>query len=239
MLADFACNNCYFRYFVAGSIVGEACLLSQNGIRTVCGIIEKLLPFLLKMCFAVTDALSGQIARNETGWLQGIARGDAAAERSLLLFFSQRIERIIRMKIGRNEQDIQDIKQEVFIAIIKSLRAGKFDASKGTLGAYIYSVTQFKIIDYLRAPKRTVPLEEDIDIPDTHNPHRDIIAEEGMARLRAQLEKLPLKYKEVLYKRYFQDLSISEISEAINLPARRVSERINYAKKLLRNVCTM
>ena len=55
--------------------------------------------------------------------------------------------------------------------------------------------------------------------------------------LRNLLKKLKLKYKEVLYLKYYEELSVNEISERIKLPPRRVSERLHYGVKLLRREC--
>ena len=55
--------------------------------------------------------------------------------------------------------------------------------------------------------------------------------------MRDLLKKLKVKYKEVLYLKYYEDLSVAEISARIGLPPRRVSERLNYSVKLLRKEC--
>jgi RNA polymerase sigma factor (sigma-70 family) len=48
------------------------------------------------------------------------------------------------------------------------------------------------------------------------------------------LQALEFKYKEALELRYFKELSVPEISAQLGIPPRRVSERIHYALKLLR-----
>jgi RNA polymerase sigma-70 factor (ECF subfamily) len=61
----------------------------------------------------------------------------------------------------------------------------------------------------------------------------EIEREERRQELRKKLRRLEPKYQEVLYLRYFEGLSVQEIAQRLNLPPRRVSERINYATKLL------
>jgi RNA polymerase sigma-70 factor (ECF subfamily) len=198
--------------------------------------IEKLISFFLLAGAVILDKLMPVIESQEAGWAQRIAAGDSAAEQELLLFFEEKIARLVRVKIGANNEAAQDLMQEIRIAVIQSLRAGRFDAGAGRLGSYIYSLAKHKIIDYLRSPKRSKPLEFEIEIPDATDLQEEMEKEESIAALRRLLEKLPYKYKEVLYQRYFLDRSIDEISAALDLPPRRVSERINYAKKLLRQV---
>lgn len=47
------------------------------------------------------------------------------------------------------------------------------------------------------------------------------------------LSKLDNKYQEVLLLRVYDELSIEEIANKIGIEKRRVSERINYALKLI------
>jgi len=198
--------------------------------------IEKLVTFFLFAGAVILDKLTPIVENQEAGWVQRIAAGDSAAEQELLLFFEAKITRLVWAKIGAKNEATQDLMQEVRIAIIQSLRAGRFNAGAGRLGSYIYSLARHKIIDYLKSPKRSQPLEFEIEIPDTTDLQDEMEKEESIATLRRLLEELPHKYKEVLYQRYFLDRSIDEISEALDLPPRRISERINYAKKLLRQV---
>ena len=200
------------------------------------GNIEKFIALLLTAGAVILDKLTSVVENQEADWPQRIAAGDFAAEQELLLFFEEKITRLVRIKIGAKTEAGQDLKQEIRIAIIQSLRAGRFNAETGRLGSYIYSLARHKIIDYLKSPKRHQPLEFETEIPDTTDLQDEMEKEESLSALRRLLEALPHKYKEVLYQRYFLDRSIDEISAALDLLPRRVSERINYAKKLLRQV---
>jgi RNA polymerase sigma-70 factor (ECF subfamily) len=200
------------------------------------GNIEKFIALLLIAGAVIIDKLTQIVENQEIDWVRRIAAGDAEAEQELLLFFEEKITHLVRAKIGAKNEAAQDLMQEIRIAIIQSLRAGRFNADAGRLGSYLYSLAKHKIIDYLKSPKRSKPLEFEIEIPDTTDLHVEMEKQESIAALRRLLEKLPHKYKEVLYQRYFLDRSIDEISVAFDLPPRRVSERINYAKKLLRQI---
>jgi RNA polymerase sigma-70 factor (ECF subfamily) len=200
------------------------------------GNIEKFIALLLIAGAVIIDKLTQIVENQEIDWVRRIAAGDAEAEQELLLFFEEKITHLVRAKIGAKNEAAQDLMQEIRIAIIQSLRAGRFNADAGRLGSYLYSLAKHKIIDYLKSPKRSKPLEFEIEIPDTMDLHIEMEKQESIAALRRLLEKLPHKYKEVLYQRYFLDRSIDEISVAFDLPPRRVSERINYAKKLLRQI---
>jgi RNA polymerase sigma-70 factor (ECF subfamily) len=50
------------------------------------------------------------------------------------------------------------------------------------------------------------------------------------------IEKLKPKYKEILYLYYYKELSRAEVADKLGISPRRVSERVNYAQKLLKRV---
>lgn len=169
-----------------------------------------------------------------------IQAGNPQAETELLLQFKLRIIHKVRFSLGLGNKDWEDVVSEVQLALLNSLRQGRFDVSKGIpLGSYVYGITMNKIRDYFKQHKKEQTIIADPVVED------DIVAEEENSLeqqelkkfLRARLKKLKVKYKEVLYLRYFKEYSITQISQEIKLPPRRVSERIHYALKLLREQC--
>ena len=52
--------------------------------------------------------------------------------------------------------------------------------------------------------------------------------------LHQLIDRLAPKYREILYLRYYEELMPMQIGRRLNLPAQKVSERLSYAVKLLR-----
>ncbi len=157
---------------------------------------------------------------------------DKEAEREILTLYGPRIEKKVNYYLGQNIQERLDVINESKLGVILSLREGKFDPSKGSpLGSYVHGVTNNKIKDYLKNHRiyQTTTLD---DIEDEHQ-DADIFTELDSSELKNRIKKclstLDIKYQEVLYLRFFDNLTISEISEKIDLPPKRVSERIHYA----------
>lgn len=176
----------------------------------------------------------------ETEIIQRVYAGDSRAENELFSQFDSRIVRKVRLSIGTKNEDWQDIVSEIQVALLNNLREGKFDVERGvSLGTYVFGITMNKIRDYFKFRKKQEimtpiqPEEHDLSVPEDP----DIEGQEIRTMLRQLLEKLKMQYKEVLYLRYYEELSVAEISQKINLPPRRVSERINYAVKLLQKEC--
>jgi len=172
--------------------------------------------------------------------IKQIQNGNNKAENDLFLHFDERIKRKVRFTIGTTNEDWEDIVSEVKIALLHSIRDGKFDFERGvSLGSYVYGITMNKIRDYFKHKKDHVYLSDtrSDSIHLSINDENFIEQKEMKKIIRHFLARLKLKYKEVLYLRYYEELSISQISQKIDLPPRRVSERINYAIKLLRKEC--
>ena len=171
--------------------------------------------------------------------VERIQSGETEAETELLQKYGAPIIRKVSFDLGTGNADWRDVAADVQLALLISLRQGRFDVNRETsLGSYVYGITVNKIRDYFKAKKKRPFTAESlpagiVSVTEAY----DIEKKEVQAQLKNLLGKLKLKYQEVLYLRYYEELSISEISQRIHLPPRRVSERIHYAVKLLRKKC--
>jgi len=177
--------------------------------------------------------------QNEKSLIDKIVSGDTDAENRLFLHFKERIEFLVRARL-RNKvsaDDQQDILSEARQAILLSLRKGGFDPAKGKpLEAYIAGIVSNIVAMYFRNLSREKPTADidsfhSIESPD--NPLKEIIDAEKKEKLIVALSKLDNKYQEVLLLRVYDELSIEEIANKIGIEKPRVSERINYALKLI------
>ena len=165
---------------------------------------------------------------------------DSKAEAELFARFDARIVRQVRYKLGEDNDDCEDVINDSRMAILIALREGKFDISKGVpLASYIYAITTNKIYNYYRYnyKQKEAASELAIDSVFTLNIDSDLEKKELRDSIKNFLSSLEIKYQEVLYLKYYEDLSISNIGKKLNLPPRKVSERIHYALKLLKKKC--
>lgn len=183
------------------------------------------------------------VTEQEKDIVKRILSGDLGAEEELFRRYNERIVNQVIKSVGRADEDWKDVVGEARIAILMSLREGKFDYQKGVpLGSYIFGITINKIRDHFKNVKKdsvvsTEPLLESISVDTDEEIFME--REELRTMLEEKLSQLKIKYKEVLYLRYYDELSIAEISEHLGIPTRRVSERIHYALIKLRNKCDM
>ena len=164
-----------------------------------------------------------------------IQQEDKVAEEEFVRLFRPYVFINVRKKLGNKYADIQDLVNEILMASLIKIRVGAFDSEKGSLKIYVWGITNNKLKDYFKAAgKREIPSDKLPDIPVDADGTSNLEKNEEYKRLHQQLEKLPSKYKEVLYLRFFENMKVSEISKKMGLAPRRVSERINYALMLLK-----
>src|SRR5262245_16010012 len=173
--------------------------------------------------------------------VQRIQSGDASAARQLFLRYQKPIFWKISRVIQSDAANLEDVAGEVYLALIEYLRKESFQAENWqTLDAFVWGVTNNKIRDWFKRQKRDRRVFEEgpirAQVAAAAEDYR-LESEEITRMLRAGMNRLKPQYKEVLDLRYFKELTVSEIGAQLDLPPRRVSERIHYALKLLRRVC--
>jgi RNA polymerase sigma-70 factor (ECF subfamily) len=141
---------------------------------------------------------------------------------------------IVRLS-GVDREEAQDILQESFIKIWRNLN--EFDSAL-KFSSWAYRIVHNETISYTRKKKsygkaNTLDMEH---LKETlyKDDETGVDAEEKDFITREVLNKLPMKYKEVLVLRFFEKKSYEEISDILKLPEGTVAVRINRAKKIFR-----
>lgn len=136
------------------------------------------------------------------------------------------------------DEDIaKDIVQEAFTKMYINLRS--FDPSR-QFSAWAYRIAHNEMVNYLRKNKRTIRLNEEFQYSDMFDDHPDL-AEEIDKDIEAQqlhslLQKIPMKYREVLVLHYFQNYDYESIATIINKPTSTVGTRLRRAKAQLKQL---
>ena len=137
-------------------------------------------------------------------------------------------------------EDVEEICQEVFLAVIKSLNSFQGGSQFQT---WLFRIATNKARDFREkqmAAKRgggSVPLSlnaEDAETgltldPPSHapSPDVDLLNVENAALVRVALDRLEEPCREIIELRYFGDLSYEEISAELQLNAKTVSSRLS------------
>lgn len=131
-----------------------------------------------------------------------------------------------------NPQDAEDATQETF------LRAYQFRYTYRTdqpPGPWLKRIAVNVCLQRLRRNIQAQPLDEDVIQPLDPHPGPQAQAEQHdlQDRIRAELLRLPPRYRAVIELRHFQELSYEEIAEALSRPLSDVKSDLFRARKLL------
>lgn len=136
----------------------------------------------------------------------------------------------------------EDIFQDVFIKVIKTLKAGRYN-EEGKFLPWVIRIAHNLVIDHFRKEKRTpvVTTTEGFDIFEVLKFY-DESAEDRLIRdqthrdLRELIHHLPTEQKEVLIMRHYGDLSFKEIADITGVSINTALGRMRYALSNLRKM---
>lgn len=116
----------------------------------------------------------------------------------------------VRFKVP--ESDVEDVTQEIFIAILKSLHSFR---GKSRFSTWIRTITNHKIVDYHRTKVVVLTDHKDYEViaAGKKSNHTEFISQQDdLASIRAALVQLPQNYQEILLMRFVDDLPFGEIA---------------------------
>lgn len=173
--------------------------------------------------------------------IQRYVSGDEKALEALVNKHNQRLSSFIYSKVG-NRSITEDIFQDTFIKVIKTLRRGTYN-EEGKFLPWIMRIAHNLIIDHFRKSSR-MPMFEGADSynifslmgDDKLDAERQIIKDQIDSDLGVLIEELPLDQKEVLVMRIYRDMSFKEISENTGVSINTALGRMRYALINLRKI---
>ncbi|AUS98714.1 RNA polymerase subunit sigma-24 [Clostridium thermosuccinogenes] len=179
----------------------------------------------------------------EKDLLKKARNGDIEAFEQLIEDYQKRVFNIALRMIG-NYDDANELAQEVFIRIFKSIKDFKEESS---LSTWIYRITTNVCLDEIRKRKNknVVSLDEEVkleegdlqrQVEDTR-PTPDVIAEKNEVRklVKDAIMSLPEEQRTVIILRDIQGFSYEEIAKIMKCPEGTVKSRINRSRQILRD----
>jgi len=139
----------------------------------------------------------------------------------------------VRKSLGSQTPDWEDVVNEIITQVIEKVRKGEF-RGESSIGTFIYTVTSRRIVDFIR--QKTKVLKGGPEPAPWPDPSEDAETRERAQLVAGAVQQLKPKFKEVLNLYYYQELSREEVAARLGISPRRVSERLNYAQKLLRKM---
>jgi RNA polymerase sigma-70 factor, ECF subfamily len=135
----------------------------------------------------------------------------------------------------KNRTVAEDLAQEVFLSAYTHLDGFHWDSSIKT---WLYRITVNRCKDYLKSwSYRSMVISNVFDMA-PHSKDKEtvsmMIEKDDKAKLADIIFTLPLKYREVIYLFYFEEMSMSEMTNLLNLNVNTLKSRLKRAKELLK-----
>ena len=167
--------------------------------------------------------------------VQQFMNGDKESIETLIKKHKNRVYTYILL-IVKKEALAEDIFQETFIKVIKSLRKGKYQ-EKGIFVSWVIRIAHNLIIDHFRKAKhlRTLSNEDsEVDIFNSSKFSGDTIEDEIITNqiasdVRKLVDLLPNDQKQVILLRHYGNLSFKEIAEQTGVSINTALGRMRYA----------
>ncbi len=180
---------------------------------------------------------------NEQELIQGLRNGNEAAFKYLVDTYQDRVYNTA-LGIVQNAEDAEDVAQEVFIQVYRSISHFKGESK---LSTWLYRIATTRALDLLRSRKSkkrfgllqrlfgegNEPLYE---LPDFNHPGVALDRKENAAKLFKALGQLPENQRIAFTLHKMEDLSYQEISEVMQTSVPAVESLMHRAKQNLRKI---
>ncbi len=178
---------------------------------------------------------------NEADAIKRIKNGDIEAFEDIVALYETKVCGII-YQIVRNQNEVEDIAQEVFIKVFKNIN--KFE-EKSSLYTWIYRITVNMCIDTIKKRKSVVYIDEKLETGDGEierqfesDQKTDEIYEKKELKdiINKCIEELPEKQRMMIILRDIKGFSYEEISSFTKTNIGTVKSQINRARLKLKEL---
>lgn len=205
---------------------------------TKCGQSIKLDDLFCPSCGAKTVNTAKQASQNNRDLqLFGLVECMQKGNFGLFNDFYKLTERYMYYCINKIVKDpaaIQDIMQETYIAIYKNIKSLK---NPKKIKSWMGVIVQNKTYNYIKKNGRELTLDEDEMIfENLEEADTDLLPEEAMQNKETQrllkkiIDELPEMQKMVVITYYYNEMSVEEIAEALNIPTGTVKTNLFRAR---------
>jgi len=164
-----------------------------------------------------------------------VLKGDLVAFKTLVEQYQNLVFCVIR-RVFREDEDVEDVCQEVFIKVHQHLARFKFQSK---LSTWIAQITYRTALNYLKKQKRnliSVPTKpiEDVFLS-SENIEQKLNDLDVAAYLEKLIAQLPEQYKLVLTLYHLKEFSYQEIEVITGMPEGTVKSYLFRARKMLKD----
>jgi RNA polymerase sigma-70 factor (ECF subfamily) len=171
----------------------------------------------------------------DPAYLQRLREGDPDTEKHFAAYFGSLLLIKLRTRV-RSSALIEDIRQETFLRTIRVVRSGEGIRQPERLGAFVNSVCNNVMLEYLRSSTRQQQPEEGAPEPVDRagSPESELLSKERKKMVRAVLEDLPQRDRQLLRAVFLEERDKDEVCAEVGVDRDYLRVLLHRAKQHFR-----
>jgi RNA polymerase sigma-70 factor (ECF subfamily) len=127
-------------------------------------------------------------------YVRRLTDGDGETERHFVSYFSPLLLIKLKQRL-RSVEELEDLRQEVFLRVLRSLRQGSGLQHPECLGAYVHAICNNVVLEYLRGKSRSEQWDERADEPRDPGTgiERELVTKEASRQMRSLIDEMSPK----------------------------------------------
>ncbi len=168
-------------------------------------------------------------------YVQRLKEGDVETERHFVAYFSELLLIKLRRAL-RSHQAVEDVRQETFLRVFSVIRNKGGVEHPERFGAFVNGVCSNVLAEYYRSSSRHAPVHQQTLEPPSAgtDPETGLVNEERKHSVRAILESLPDKDRQILRLIFFEELEKDEVCRIYRVDRNYLRVLLHRAKNRFR-----
>jgi RNA polymerase sigma-70 factor (ECF subfamily) len=167
-------------------------------------------------------------------YVQRLVDGDSATETNFVAYFDALLTLKLRSRL-RYAHLIEDVKQETFLRVFRTLRQGRSLDNPGSLGAYVNAICNNILFEtYRKEANYPAELSDDM-VSNEQDVFSEMVSRENTERVRQLVAELPAKDREILKQLFFEQRDKDAICRDLGVDRAYLRVLLYRAKSKFRN----
>jgi RNA polymerase sigma-70 factor (ECF subfamily) len=168
-------------------------------------------------------------------YLQRLRDRDHATERHFVAYFNKLLVIKLRSRL-RSAQEIEDIRQETFVRVLKAVRIEGTIRQPERLGAFVNSICNNVLQEYFRSSQRTDQFDEDAPEPADPSPDVDgmLVTLQAIDQVRRILAELPERDRRLLRAIFMEEKDKDDVCREMGVNREYLRVLLHRAKQTFR-----